>query len=92
MKVGDKLVLNFIPYFVEHIGRGRVTLKRGRRITLNQFRKRLTARRWSRLVSGTFLVDIKTNETISSYELLAIGVPSKRIEKLLATLPLLEAP
>ena len=64
-----------------------MTLKRGQRITLREFHKRLRARRWRRLVSADFIVDARTQEVLHNYQLLAIGVPSKRIERLHATLP-----
>lgn len=91
MKVGDRLTIEYAPYDVESVGRGRVTLRRKRKeIGRVGFENRLRARRWRRLVSGVFIVDRKTRQTLGTYDLLALGIPSKRIERLLSTLPIME--
>lgn len=92
MKVGDTLELEFIPYRVSRMGRGEVVLRRLPRLTAKQFNKGLRQKRWRTLVSSTFFVDVKTNKTVNDHHLLALGIPSKRIERLHNTLPVLEVP
>lgn len=45
-------------------------------------------RLWRRLVSATFLVG-PAGITMTNYQMLSLGIPSKRIEQMHATLPLL---
>lgn len=91
MKAGDRLRIEGVPYSVHSTSGDAVMLVRVRRpISIARFRALLAERRWRRpSVSATFLVDSKTGRTINNMEMLALGIPSKRIEKLHATLLLM---
>ncbi len=89
MKIGDTLEIEYIPFKVVRMGRGETVLRRLPRLTAHQFNKGLRARRWRTLVSSNFFVDVKTGNTVKDHYLLSIGIPSKRIERLHRTLPIL---
>lgn len=94
MKTGDRLRIEGVPYSVALVSAPHadsVHLVRVRRqISAKTFNSWLSARRWRRpSVSADFLVDVRTRKTIQNYQMLRIGIPSKRIERLHATLPLM---
>ena len=91
MRKGDFLEIQYRTYRIESAARGRLVLRRQPRgISRPEFERRLKAGRWSRPgESATFLVDAKAKQTIDNGQMLALGIPSKRIEKLHRTLPLL---
>lgn len=86
MKPGDTMTLEKRAYAVSRIypdGAVRLRLL----VTRREFDRRVRDGRWRRLVSGTFLVDVSTGQTVSNWEMMALGVPAKRIERLHAKLP-----
>lgn len=94
MKVGDAFNIEGGRYSVEWAARGCILLKRARpAIGRAEFEKGLRSRHWRRpSESATFLVNRKTGATIGNAEMLALRIPSKRIERLHANLPMAEGP
>ncbi len=90
MKTDESVYIEHVRYVITAIKGRRVELVRRPLITLASWRKRHRQHRWTRLVSANFLIDKKTKQSITNYEMLAIGISSKRIEKLHETLPLAE--
>lgn len=87
MKTGRLVTIENLAYKVLAQARGRVTLRRHRRMALAEFKRRRRARRWRRLVSATFILDAVDGRTLSNYELLEMRLPYKYIERLHSTLP-----
>lgn len=93
MKAGDRLRIEHAPYLVESVRGDRVVLRNRTAHARKHFEHLLKTRRWRRpSVSATFLLDPATRTIVDTYQLLALGVSSKRIERLYRTLPLVEAP
>ena len=94
MKPGDRLRIEGIAYSVTSLERDQVILNRVRRpISARAFSAGLIRKLWLRpSVSADFLVHKITGRAIDNDRMRSLGIPSKRIERLHATLPLMEAP
>ena len=90
MRKGDSVYIESLRYVITATKGRRAVLIRRPVMTLKEWTKRRRAHRWTRLVSANFLIDKKTGETITNYEMLAIGLPSEEIERLHRSLPLAE--